>query len=52
MMSFRIARSNVLGWLGGDILTTQFPAAMPKFVANALGARAYGFFVTTEVLCG
>jgi choline dehydrogenase-like flavoprotein len=37
-----------LGWLDGDILATQLPAAVPKFVANALGARAYGFFVTTE----
>jgi choline dehydrogenase-like flavoprotein len=37
-----------LGWLDGDILATQLPAAVPKFVADGLGARATGFFVTTE----
>jgi hypothetical protein len=42
--------SNVqcLGWMDGDILATQLPAAVPKFVAKATGARAVGFFVTTE----
>jgi choline dehydrogenase-like flavoprotein len=34
--------------MDGEILATQLPAAVPKFVARALGARAYGFFVTTE----
>ncbi|MEF8730707.1 MAG: GMC family oxidoreductase [Candidatus Accumulibacter meliphilus] len=37
-----------LGWMDGEILATQLPAAVPKFVARAMGARAYGFFVTTE----
>lgn len=37
-----------LGWLDGDMLATQLPAVVPRFVANALGARVYGFFVTTE----
>jgi choline dehydrogenase-like flavoprotein len=37
-----------LGWIDGDILGAQLPAAVPKFVANAFGARAYGFFATTE----
>lgn len=37
-----------LGWLDGEILATQLPAAVPKFVSSAAGARAYGFFVTTE----
>ncbi|MCA8909241.1 MAG: GMC family oxidoreductase [Rhodospirillaceae bacterium] len=37
-----------LGWLDGDILATQLPRAVPKFVANAIGARAIGFFITTE----
>jgi choline dehydrogenase-like flavoprotein len=37
-----------LGWIDGEILGTQLPAAVPKFVASAAGARAYGFFVTTE----
>jgi choline dehydrogenase-like flavoprotein len=37
-----------LGWLDGDLLATEVPAAVPRFVTNAAGARAYGFFVTTE----
>ena len=37
-----------LGWLDGDLLATQLPAAVPKFLTNAAGAHAYGFFVTTE----
>ena len=50
-----------LGWIDGELLATQLPAAVPKFVANAAGSRAIGFFVTTEdgssadnrvILCG
>lgn len=37
-----------LGWIDGEILGTQLPGAVPKFVTNALGMRVYGFFVTTE----
>lgn len=37
-----------LGWMDGEILSTQLPLWLPTFVTNALGARAYGFFVTTE----
>jgi choline dehydrogenase-like flavoprotein len=37
-----------LGWLDGEILATQLPGALPRFVTNAIGARAFGFFVTTE----
>jgi len=37
-----------LGWIDGDILGAQLPAAVPKFVVRAAGARAIGFFVTTE----
>lgn len=37
-----------LGWMDGEILGSQLPAAVPKFVTNAMGRRAYGFFVTTE----
>jgi choline dehydrogenase-like flavoprotein len=37
-----------LGWLDGEIMATQLPAAVPRFVARAMGKRAYGFFVTTE----
>jgi choline dehydrogenase-like flavoprotein len=37
-----------LGWIDGDILAAQLPAAVPKFVSRAFGERAFGFFVTTE----
>jgi choline dehydrogenase-like flavoprotein len=37
-----------LGWIDGEILGTQLPAAIPQFVSHALGERAIGFFVTTE----
>ncbi len=37
-----------LGWIDGELLATQLPAAVPRFVANAAGSRAIGFFVTTE----
>ena len=37
-----------LGWMDGELLATELPAAVPKFVARAIGSRAYGFFVTTE----
>jgi choline dehydrogenase-like flavoprotein len=37
-----------LGWMDGDILSVQLPAAVPKFVSNEIGSRAIGFFATTE----
>lgn len=37
-----------LGWLDGEILATQLPSFVPKLVSDTLGARALGFFVTTE----
>jgi choline dehydrogenase-like flavoprotein len=37
-----------LGWIDGDILATQLPAALPAFVSRAFGERAIGFFMTTE----
>jgi Choline dehydrogenase and related flavoproteins len=37
-----------LGWLDGEILATQLPSIVPKLVTDTLGARALGFFVTTE----
>ncbi len=37
-----------LGWLDGEMLSVQLPEAMPKFVDNAVGTRAIGFFATTE----
>ena len=37
-----------LGWIDGEILGAQLPAAVPKFVLRAAGSRAVGFFATTE----
>lgn len=37
-----------LGWMDGEILATQLPAATPEFFTNMIGRRALGFFVTTE----
>ncbi|RAI43465.1 FAD-dependent oxidoreductase [Rhodoplanes roseus] len=37
-----------LGWLDGQLLATQLPAATPEFFSDMIGARALGFFVTTE----
>lgn len=37
-----------LGWLDGEILATQLPSFIPQLVSDTLGARALGFFVTTE----
>ncbi len=37
-----------LGWMDGELLATQLPGFVPRFIANILGQRAYGFFVTTE----
>ncbi|MBK5962517.1 hypothetical protein CCR97_30640 [Rhodoplanes elegans] len=37
-----------LGWLDGQLLATQLPAATPQFFSDMIGTRALGFFVTTE----
>ncbi len=37
-----------LGWMDGEMLGAQLPAAVPTFVDAALGARAVGFWATTE----
>ena len=37
-----------LGWIDGDILGAQLPAAVPKFVSRAYVERAIGIFVTNE----
>jgi len=46
--SFPHSNVQCLGWLDGEMLGAQLPAAVPKFVDNALGDRAIGFFATTE----
>jgi choline dehydrogenase-like flavoprotein len=37
-----------LGWLDGEILSTQLPDWIPAWLSNLLGSRAYGFWLTTE----
>lgn len=41
-----------LGWMDGEIVGAQLPSLLPRALANALanllGARAYGFWITTE----
>jgi choline dehydrogenase-like flavoprotein len=37
-----------VGWMDGEILATRLPAFVPQSVANAIAARAYGFWVSTE----
>jgi choline dehydrogenase-like flavoprotein len=37
-----------VGWMDGEILGTRLPAFVPQGVAAAVGARAYGFLVSTE----
>lgn len=37
-----------LGWMDGEIVASQMPAAVPRCIANAFGTRAYGLWITTE----
>lgn len=37
-----------LGWLDGDLLAPELPGFVPRWVANAIGRRVYGFFLQTE----
>ena len=37
-----------LGWMDGEIVGSQLSGLVPSFVAGMLGARAYGFWITTE----
>jgi choline dehydrogenase-like flavoprotein len=36
------------GYVDGEILATEAPAFTPRWLSNALGRRAYGFWLTTE----
>jgi choline dehydrogenase-like flavoprotein len=36
------------GWLANDIVGTEMPAFVPRWFADLMGRRAYGFFLTTE----
>lgn len=37
-----------LGWMDGELVALEAPGWLPRFFINALGARAYGFWLTTE----
>ncbi len=36
------------GWLDGELIALEAPSWTPRFILNLLGARAYGFWLTTE----
>lgn len=50
MTSAAFAHSSVqpLGATDGEIVATELPAIVPRWVANLVGSRAYGFFLQTE----
>lgn len=50
LLNERFPRSSIqtLGWMDGEIVGAQLPAFMPRRLANAIGRRAYGFWLTTE----
>ena len=37
-----------LGWLDGELLASELPGIVPRWLANFIGRRAYGFFLQTE----
>lgn len=37
-----------LGWMDGEIVAAQLPPFAPRWLANLIGRRAYGFWLTTE----
>jgi choline dehydrogenase-like flavoprotein len=37
-----------IGWIDGDVLDARLSGLMPRFVANAIGARTYAFWLSTE----
>lgn len=45
---FSHSSGQTLGWLDGEILSNELPAWVPRWCADLLGNRAYGFFLTTE----
>lgn len=45
---FPHSSAQTLGWLDGAILGNELPAWVPRWCANLLGSRAYGFFLTSE----
>jgi len=45
---FPHSSAQTLGWLDGAILGNELPTWAPRWCADLLGSRAYGFFLTTE----
>ena len=45
---FPHSSAQTLGWLDGAILANEMPTWVPRWCANMMGSRAYGFFLTTE----
>jgi choline dehydrogenase-like flavoprotein len=37
-----------IGWMDGEILGARLPGVIPQVITNAIGARAYGFWLSTE----
>ncbi|OQW70569.1 MAG: hypothetical protein BVN34_00850 [Proteobacteria bacterium ST_bin12] len=37
-----------LGWMDGTLLAPELPSLVPKWLANMIGKRVYGFFLQTE----
>lgn len=37
-----------LGWMDGELLAPELPGFVPRWAANLLGRRVYGFFLQTE----
>ncbi len=50
LLNPRFPHSSVqtLGWIDGELLSAQLPAAAPRWFAQFCGKRVYGFFVQTE----
>jgi choline dehydrogenase-like flavoprotein len=45
---FPHSSAQTLGWLDGAILGNELPAWTPRWCADLLASRAYGFFLTSE----
>lgn len=37
-----------LGWMDGELLAPELPDFVPRWLADAIGSRVYGFFLQTE----
>lgn len=37
-----------LGWMDGELLAPELPGLVPRWAANFIGRRVYGFFLQTE----